>query len=197
MNFKEKFDYVISIDPGKSGAIAVLQFETPERARKLEVHRMGDTISISELMIKTKALGNGFVIIERIGMQTGDIGGKQIRMESLIRNTAEMETIFKIMAIPFIKISPITWQKGLNLRAGIFEEKKDRKNRYKAAANTFFPFLACTLWNSDALCILEYAIRKLANDPNQLSDLFIKTHEKKVKKKRVINKKVLYLPIKL
>ena len=61
--------------------------------------------------------------------------------------------------IPIRDITPMTWQKRLNLtKSSPSVPKKDHKNNLKAAAQQLYPNINVTLWNADALLIASYGV---------------------------------------
>mgnify|MGYP000030047758 FL=1 len=76
-----------------------------------------------------------------------------------------LKDYFEIEDIPYIQVHPMTWQSTLKLRKQD-EEKTERKNRYKRAAQHYYPTIKATLWNADALLIMHAGRLKLQNDPD-------------------------------
>ena len=93
-------------------------------------------------------------------------GGKAFGMMKLIKNFDRLKDAMKINDIGYIEVHPTTWQNylGLKLPKGQEEEKKDRKNRYKAVAQEQYPNVKVNLKNCDALLMITFGIRKLQND---------------------------------
>ena len=55
--------------------------------------------------------------------------------------------------------------RALQIREKKTEEKTERKNRYKDAAQHYYPEIKATLWNADAVLLMHFGRLKKQNDP--------------------------------
>ena len=159
--YRNTFDYVIGIDPGMNGGMAAFNSnKTMVRKNSRELEGMIDTF------LDFRELGkNPFVVIEIVqhNNRDFDIPGKFYGMQKLFNHYHLLMNAVKYMGIPFLGVHPVTWQKELHLRKKGKEDDKERKNRYKDAAQAAFKDVKVTLWNSDALLLAAYGAKKFTN----------------------------------
>lgn len=155
-------EQIITIDPGKGGAIAVW---SPQNGT--EVHKMPETvIDIYELLISYQTMNKRtLVVIEKVQSWKSDLsqGGKNFGIEKMVENFVELRSAIIISGLPWLHVFPAQWQDGLHFR-NKGKEKHERKNDYKQFAMRHFPDIRATLVNSDALCIMEFVRRTHRND---------------------------------
>lgn len=172
------FKMVVSIDPGTSGAICSMLYDTAtnrcasvrsETMDKKVKGEKGNTRHIvktvkeihdylSFLINETPNSGH-LIFIEKIQMHTHKkddpaLMWKMRNLQTLQKNYNEIISIFQLRGFNYTEIAPRTWQKHFGIKE---KERKDRKNAYKIIAHRKFPMIKTTLKNADALCILEYA----------------------------------------
>lgn len=158
---------VIGIDVGASGGIA--HFANGE-AKAVKMPK-----TVEEMAAYFKYLNetyeNCICFVEKVSSWNSDFnqGGKNFGIEKMMKNFTELKTCLSLVGIPFVQVHPISWQSTLSLRKK-GEDKKQRKNRYKAAAGNYYPNIKPTLWNADAFCILRFGQVKLENDPDWVFD---------------------------
>lgn len=162
---------IIAIDPGKSGGISMMVYDFQEKkAKGFETHKMPPTVqSLSELVKGWEYEYPGSVaFVEKLSMFPGDSDhpGKAFMLQKMHKSFNEIVTTLKLAGIKVFEVTPMSWQSFLKLRQrGVKETKTQRKNKYKAHAKVVFPFAQkITLDNSDSLCILDYARRKMEMD---------------------------------
>lgn len=159
-----KIETFIGIDPGQGGGIASYS----ERSGLKVVKMPDDQAMIDYFKYLKETSRNPMVFVERVsafGSDTDVQDGKRFRIDVMLANFAKLKILLLQAGLPYVQVSPAVWQKTLNLRlAG--EEKKERKERYKRAASKYFPQLKATLWNADAVCILQFGIHKYHSEPN-------------------------------
>lgn len=157
-------DMIIGIDPGKSGGIAVWNANWSE----IEVFKMPENVRDMNLLFTelVNMTDKAFVILEKVQMQQGDVKniGRMFRLQKLFANYEQIRVVLSIVGLPFIEVKPNEWQKYLRL-AKKGEEYADRKRRLKEAALNLYPTVKVTLWNADALLLLEFGRRKKRNEP--------------------------------
>ena len=155
---------IIGIDPGKSGGLAVYYDGTSQ------AHKMPESTSrLAEWIVFQKEKGNPIVFIEKVSPWMSDSDksnhGKQFRIQKMMSNYESLLTVLRIYMIPFVEVTPLVWQKYLNLHVkGI--SKTSRKNKFKKAAQSWYPHLKVINATSDALCLLHFGRRKVAEDMN-------------------------------
>jgi hypothetical protein len=83
----------------------------------------------------------------------------------MLNHYESLKNVLTLNKVTFVQVSPQSWQKGLNLvQKGVKEEKPARKNRYKLAAQGWYPEIKVTLQNSDALLIHRFLRLKMQQD---------------------------------
>ena len=159
-------DCVIGIDPGSNGGIAVWrpnqQLQTIKMPKDLSELR-GYLQYIKEI---TKS---PIVFLEKVQLRADDVKdnpGKAFRIQQLLIAFQRLKDYIEVEGIPYVLMHPISWQNTLKLRTQREERKTERKNRYKQAAEHYYPGLTATLWNADAVLILHAGRIKLKYEPN-------------------------------
>ncbi len=157
-------DTIIGIDPGKAGGIAVWNANWAE----VETFKMPENVrAMNVLFSELKAIDKkAFVILEKVQLQQGDLGntGRMFRLQKMFTNYDQIKTVLLIVGIPFIEVKPNEWQKYLRL-AKKNEEYADRKRRLREAAKSLYISTKVTLWNADALLLMEFGRRKKQYNP--------------------------------
>lgn len=155
--------WIIAIDPGKNGAIAVLDGE----GGVVDVMKMPDTAQ--ELLEVLKECRHhedneywhqSVCYLEKVGGMPGQGGSA---MFSFGRGYGHVEMALLALEIPTNEVSPQKWQKhfgagGSSITKSSAAEKREHKNKLKAKAQQLFPMLGkkVTLATCDALLIAEY-----------------------------------------
>lgn len=143
----------LGLDPGASGGIARLCGST------LNVTAMPKT----EADIWTWTKGSILPIFAVLEANTGYVGGIGNPGSAMFKfgvNHGLLEMALVAAGIPYRKISPAVWQKGLGIptrkkgKAG--ESKTQFKNRLKARAQQLYPGAEVTLATADAILIARY-----------------------------------------
>lgn len=159
-----ELETIIGIDPGAGGGIAVYN----KKAGITTVKMPKNPTDLSEYLTYVKeTYDNPICFLEKVSKYRGDAdtGGKQFGIDKMLANYEQLKTVLTLCKIPFVQVAPISWQAGLKLRKK-GEQKKDRKNRYKAAAAHYYPSIKATLWNSDAVCLVQFGRLKFESDIN-------------------------------
>jgi crossover junction endodeoxyribonuclease RuvC len=143
---------ILGIDPGKSGALAVIH---PER-RAVKSYRFD---SLSEQDIYSLILGYSLdgcrAFLEKVHAMPGQ---GVTSMFTFGTGYGFLRGVLTAIGIPFEDVPPQTWQKKLGL-GGKYDSKPDRKKAHRAHAQQLFPQLKITLDDADALLIAEYGYR--------------------------------------
>lgn len=160
-----KFNTIIGIDPGISnGGIAVI------RDRTCTTVKMPKFFSQQKEYFEyiNSLSGNKIAFIEMVQMWVDDLNGKNkykaLQMQKLFSHFAELKSALIVNNIQFIVVHPATWQSFLRLRIKGYEGKKERKNRYKIEAQSYFPETKMTLQNCDAVLLAVFGYKKLKED---------------------------------
>lgn len=149
----------IGIDPGVSGAIAMLEpcGQTVAGVRVIEasVRKMPSTERDLLDLLEVDVGPNSFACLEfvrampRMGVASMFKFGQgygALRMALVAAN------------IPFDEVTPQKWQKAMQCRTG------GDKNVSKRRAQELFPTIKVSHWNADALLIAEYCRRLKAGE---------------------------------
>ena len=148
---------IISIDPGKSGGVAVfVDGET-------DAHPMPDTLK--ELADTAQAItlqpgAHAVCYVEEVPKFCG-ANRPAASIFTLAESYGAAQGVLAAIGIRTIRVRPQQWQKGLNLG-----KRKDCKNdhawkaKLKAEAQRRFPALKVTLATADALLLLDFALRQ-------------------------------------
>ena len=162
---KLEFDCIIGIDPGSNGGIAILrpnqQLQTIKMPKDLSELR-------GYLQYIKKITKSPIVFLEKVQLRADDVKdnpGKAFRIQQLLMAFQRLKDYIDVEGIPYVLFHPISWQTTLKLRKQA-EGKTERKNRYKEAAEHYYPGLKATLWNADAVLILHAGRIKLKYEPN-------------------------------
>lgn len=160
-----EFDCIIGVDPGSNGGIAIWRQDNP-----LQVVKMPKDLSELRgyLQYLKEITKRQIIFIEKVQLRADDIKdnpGKAFRIQQLLMAFQKIKDYIEVEGIPYVMIHPISWQTTLRLRKQA-EGKTERKNRYKEAAEYYYPGLKATLWNADAVLILHAGRVKLKKDPN-------------------------------
>lgn len=139
---------IVGIDPGKNGGLA---YHSENGVRVQKFASRDRIFDIAHEILPKE--GKMLVVIERVQMWHGDTGGKQFRIEKLLRQQQEMITTFEMLKQPVLLVSPVSWKRLFKVET---ENQSNPKMAYRDYAQELFPEVKCTLWNSDALLILRY-----------------------------------------
>lgn len=160
-----EFDAVIGIDPGSNGGIATWRPNAPLKTIKMPK----DLNDIRDYLKNIKSVCNRpIVFLEKVQLRADDVKdnpGKAFRIQQLLMSFQRLKDYIEVDGIPYVLFHPISWQTTLKLRKQA-EGKTERKNRYKEAAEHYYPGLKATLWNADAVLILHAGRIKLKYEPN-------------------------------
>jgi len=159
-----KYDLMIGIDPGVSnGGIAIKR----DFAKTYRCPREFKEMRAMFRYIKNYGK-NPLAFIEVVQLFSTDskTPGKQYGLQKLFRHFNSLKNALESENIPYVEVYPQSWQSFLKLKTKQPESDRDRKNRYKRAAQNYFPEERVTLWNSDALLLMYFGIKKIVLDPD-------------------------------
>lgn len=162
---------IIAIDPGASGGVAIFDGETKE-VRAYSMPQSLDHFIIAMRDIETRrsvfshrklgvrALEDVSYYLEKVG---GYVGEKQPGSAMFVfgRGVGQVEGVMRTLGFVGHEVTPQEWQKGVGV--GTRRQCATKviwKNKLKEAAQARFPEIKVTLSTSDALLILDWAIRR-------------------------------------
>jgi len=140
----------IGIDPGASGAIAIINDTgcgLDVAAHKLDGMTYHD---IAILLLETKMHGNTAAVIERVSSMPKQGVSSTFKFGKI---AGALEMALASTLITYRLVTPQTWQKTMGCMS------KGDKNITKAAAQRLFPSMKITHAIADALLIAEYCRR--------------------------------------
>lgn len=146
---------IISIDPGKSGAIVVYNGKTD----RLWVYKMPITPKDVLTVLKLHSIGSCCFIEKVQGMPK--MGGAS--MFTFGKGYGWLEMALLTLRIPTEAIRPQDWMKAMKLGTKGKMSDTEWKNKLKARAQQLNPDMLVTLWNADALLLNEYGRRFLSD----------------------------------
>jgi len=169
----DKPKVIIGIDPGASGGIAYFVNGTAKAVRMPKAVR-----DLQDFLRYLKSLGSCIAFMEHIQFRPQDslTPGKQFGIVKMLGQYERLTATLQANDITVIWVYPKTWQSYLNLKVNREENKTERKGRYKAAAQAYYPAVKATLWNSDALLLLEFGRRKFAFDIDWITEQLSKRY---------------------
>lgn len=148
--------YIIGIDPGANGGIAVLDID----GNVIDVRKMPDTPQdILECLRKysssTLFSNDGVCYLEKVG--TGMPGQSSKATATFARHCGHLEMALLALGIKTNDVTPNKWEKSYQLGKSTEAISKTAwKNRLKAKAQQLFPKERVTLAVCDALLLAEY-----------------------------------------
>lgn len=148
--------YFIGVDPGKSGGVAVLNYDPNTALSTVEwLRKMPDTNQ--EVWELFDDLPVGQAMLELVHSRPDQ---SVVAMFTFGENYGFLQGCLAAAEIPYEKVSPQKWQRGLGItpKQG-HEDKPEFKRRLKDKAQCLFPGLNITLYTADALLIAEYCRR--------------------------------------
>jgi hypothetical protein len=138
----------LGIDPGKTGAIAVLN----EDGALVCTHAMPNTVADLVHLLRPYGDEEARAVLERVQVWAGNQMGKGSCFE-FGRGYGRLEAALAAAFIPFDLVQPAKWQGVLSCLS------KGNKNITKARAQGLFPRATVTHAIADALLIAEYCRR--------------------------------------
>lgn len=172
---------IIAIDPGKSGGIAIYS------DGRATASKMPSGIKEFDSILKSwdSTYEDIIVFIEKVQAYGvgDDAPGKKFGINKMLKNYNQLLASFEINRVKYVEVYPISWQSTLKLKKKAIkgqpkETKTERKNRYKEYAERCFPEIEkVTHAIGDALCILQFSLVKIKQDPKWISDRMVKSND--------------------
>lgn len=148
--------YYMGIDPGMSGGLSVIgnRFESPY----IHSSAMPKTERDTSDWIGHYFDSETFAVIEKVHAMPKQGVSSTFKFG---HNYGFLRGCLVSYAIPFVEVSPKTWQKRLDIPPRKKTETKTQwKNRLKQLAQQQFPETKVTLANADSLLIALYCSRE-------------------------------------
>lgn len=136
----------IGIDPGYSGAIAIIYEDGA-----ISTIKLNETLADIVEWMGNHTLNRCFAMLEQVHAMPGQGVASTFKFG---RSYGNAEALLAAFRVPFDRITPVKWQTALQCRS------KGNKNITKARAQELFPDVKCTHAISDALLLAEYGKRK-------------------------------------
>lgn len=139
----------IGIDPGRSGAIAVIGLETGEFVDQIRLSAEPPAIA---RFVRRYSKRLGICVLEKVWSRPGNSARS---MFTFGENFGFVEGVLARSWIEYELATPQKWMKALDCETG------GDKNVTKEFAKTLWPRKKIYHWNADALLIAEYGRRKI------------------------------------
>ena len=147
---------LICIDPGKSGGLVRKSDGQPLLAVPMPATE-GDVVALLRQWVTDPAAT--VAVIEEVSGYAG-VGQPGSRMFTFGRGFGFLLGVLQTMGVRIELVRPQKWQKALGLGcAADCASASAWKNKLKAHAQRLYPEVKVTLAVSDALLLLEYALR--------------------------------------
>lgn len=145
---------MLAIDPGKNGGLAWTDLDGV-----IHTEKMPDTIgSLADKLRSIRAYGGGDAVLEKVGGYVAGSPAPGSAMFSFGENYGAIQACLSCMGFRYELIAPQKWQKPLSMGTKASAGgSAEWKRKLKAEAQRRFPSVDVTLWNADALLILDYA----------------------------------------
>ena len=135
----------LGIDPGQSGAIAVL------RGSMIETYKLSNTEADIAEWLRQWCKPMTFAAIERVHSMPRQGVASSFKFG---RNYGFLRGLLIALKVPFEEVTPQKWQREMGCLS------KGDKNVTKSKAQQLFPSMKITHANADALLIAEWCRRK-------------------------------------
>ncbi len=161
----------IGIDPGKTGAITIMQTSPDDEVRLLEIHKMPDTEQdIMILFRKTRqdqVINNLEKIINDVDFPVKNMkcileaqhafpGMGAGAQWTFAQHYGFLRGVLVSLQIPFIEVSPQKWMGYFGFKREKDEDKKKHKLRILQKAQNLYPHSSVNLQTADSLMICEF-----------------------------------------
>lgn len=168
----EKIDTYIGIDPGSNGGLAIL------KNKQIVTYKMQKFLGMVDLL-NFYSPENTFVILEQVSTWRNDVDtpGKVMNIAKMMSNYQQILDALAITGLHYMEINGYSWQKKLRVWKKQ-EDSGERKKRYKEIAEKIFgkKNIRVTLWNADALLIVNYCHMLINNEPQELKKKYYKKY---------------------
>lgn len=148
--------FIIGIDPGKNGGIAVYDIESADMA---SVEKMPETPLDILSRLRLLAAETVFCVLEDVGQ--GIPGQSSRATATFARHNGHLEMALLALGIKAVKVRPQKWERAYSLGKSADMGKQEWKRRLKAKAQELFPELGkkITLATCDAILLAYYGYK--------------------------------------
>ncbi len=145
---------ICTIDIGKGGGFAYLEKKLTNKYQ-VQVIKMPDTIVGIDQVIRS--IPCDAFALEDVKIRPSDmLDGKIYRIvDVMIKNLHYLEAVLEVNKKPHFRLHPNRWQRQYRPQIKKLEYQ-DRKRFFKDEATRIFKHTKATLWNADALLMLNY-----------------------------------------
>ncbi len=149
--------YIIGIDPGQKGGIAVYDTETNDIS---VAERMPETPMDILQRLRLLAAETAFCMLEDVGQ--GMPGQSSRATATFARHNGHLEMALLALGIKTVKVRPQKWEGAYSLGKSSGTDRREWKRRLKAKAQELFPGLGkkITLDTCDAILLAYYGFKK-------------------------------------
>jgi len=148
--------YIIGIDPGMHGGIAVYDAVTKDISA---AERMPETPMDILSRLRLLAAETAFCVLEDVGQ--GMPGQSSRATATFARHNGHLEMALLALGIKTVKVRPQKWENTYSLGKSAGVDKREWKRRLKAKAQELFPELGkkITLDTCDAILLAYYGYK--------------------------------------
>lgn len=182
-----KIDCIIGIDPGAMGGMAI----HIDGKNTIAAKNPKDVRDLMDILSYYAENFHPIIFLEKVQFRPDDVVvtaeganlGKAYRIQKMLANFEHLKASIEMAGVPYCMVHPLSWQAKLGLRTkgGQKADKTERKKHYKDVAAELYPEVKTTLWNADALLILEFGKKMLADEKGRkwiLANLPKREHSK-------------------
>lgn len=148
-----RYDFYLGIDPGKSGAIAILTDNQLHSVHKMPI----DANGFLEIFDSSFDNAKMVTVVEKVHAHPGQ---GVTSMFTFGYGVGRLHASLEMLYIPYHLETPRTWMKFHKMKKNKGESGTQYKNRLKALAQRLFPNEKIFGWNADALLIAYYCREK-------------------------------------
>lgn len=151
---------ILAIDPGAKGGLVYGEYQNPASVNMpADLDTPEGLIELLDLLVDVRSnFPNIRAVVEKVG---GYVGEAQPASSAFKFGGADMAIKAMLVAsrIPYTLVSPVTWQKHLDLpkRGRTPKGKAQHKRDLRDAAQALFPGRKVTLQTADALLLFHLA----------------------------------------
>ena len=134
----------LGIDPGKSGALALLD------GTSIETHSLADGLTATAEWFESNSHRVHQAVLEKVHSMPGQGVSSTFKFGT---SYGQLQALLVANHIPYILVAPQVWQRVMDCRTG------GDKNITKRAAQVLHPELKVTHRTADAILLAHYASR--------------------------------------
>jgi hypothetical protein len=160
---------ILGIDPGKGGGICFLG-----PGDVVQIGTMVEGKQLYEYLVEVREQHGPFIcFLERVSSWRGELDeapGKRFGLDKMLANYNKIINTLELADVPYIFVSPVTWQRHLKAHGASTRSLRNPKNGWKAFAIEKYPrkFKLITLRTADAVCIAWYGKQVSSSQPREV-----------------------------